>query len=1640
MKKNIVLCVLCLAGFAAFAQQPVQVTTLLRPPYTLQLSDYYASTQEKLVVVLTNRDLNKPMLQVRLRMSIESQTVQLRTRDYASFPILSLEAGVPLRLSLSDLAPYFNLENLDFNGITRAEYQMQAKLPEGFYQFCFEAIEVSTNQVASARSCGMAWMSLSDPPLLNIPRKGEAIAQKEPQNIIFQWTPRHLNSPNSAFVTEYDFQLVEFWDNTLAPEVAFQSAQPLYEVTTRATTLLYGPSQPLLLSGHRYGWRVQAHVQNGVEASDVFRNQGYSEIYWFTFQDVCPPPMGVSATNGTFGNLEFSWLPNSRHTGYMVTYREKNKDGAVWFDQQSATTSALVYDVQAGKTYEYRVGGFCKTDQPVLSELHTITIPARESDNFVNCSIVPDPQIANRAPLTVLQQGDVITAGSFPVKLSNVGGAGSFSGRGYVIVPFLGRAKVHVTFDNIQVNTDKQLIAGTVITSYDAGEGSVIDIDEGLDIFHGYQGIVSHLQDLHADTDRDELEKVLDRVVENAEKELPAEQVEHVKNNVDELLGAKDTYDEAKEAYNALPDGDPKKEELAKEVAEAKKQFDEIKSRFDGADKDAVTGEKYTLMFDRINTDPPIDQSAYGWDAYNQTRNASHYEKSPQTDVEEYIPWKAVPQGGSDWVQIVSRNAGELPENMLFRSATGTITPKTESVYIKHLKVSGYGEGQTNQVIAYEQKDVDGKTVNIERAKVNVVSYQKMYRKLVIVPTNDEVPTGSREEIEKALNKIYSEAVVEWRVEISRPLRSQYDLNNNGMEIDPEPGETFGLYTAEMTQVLNDFVLREPFDPDAHYMFVVGRGANPEVLGYNPFKRQAGFMFMQPQLAESVDNFAHTLAHEIGHGAFRLYHTFEDILSGTLPKRSTNNLMDYLQGNALDKYQWDIIHDPPIMLSLFGNTTGQEQNGTGEPVAQGDPFEEKVRGILKEYQQNVEAYTGGQGALATCLESHKKQLNAVRQNIDDVVASKDSLTAFTQGVKDQVLNLLDDGEWESVVCASLTARLQDFDLLFVYNDVQYKDGESIYVTEEEDEIKLRVISDEPSIVLDAENVDWEGATGTGRDAVVAMADTNEGDKVVTVEAESVKAEVTIKTGYVKLTADKYFAPTEENLDIFYDITPGKSGEWKYAKLEVFDKYGSTPIYVNTTVARKGAGVKFSWDGKINTGVDKDHYIDVFGSPYKVKLTVGMDEKYSKSYSDEKQVRIEIASITMTPDGPLNLVKPSTSVIYVTQEVEALVKVRNKKGQGVVTALPIGLKWRYEDPDDVANDIKKIVDRNGPAGNDNTSEADGGRLGGWQPVYEYTSRIDGVDAYALTNVMGANKGKSKMRFLSSVIAGDNYIIVVDVLDQSLKAVKSAKTGIWTVRKKVANERIYEMPGSLSMAKMMSKENIDPAFSKDGCTDYSVASTITTLPAKSVKTFMAEIVPPTEAQLPTKDELYILSHYDGNYDKWMAAKTSVTQRAQSWFDLSEMRMMWDLNTFASENGIKEQSVVSVHYFHPKLDGDDATGQTDFYPYGIAIKTGAGMIADPDEDWKHTQGVEQQGKRITWFFKNSSIGGGDKRLQIVGRHEVGHRSDHKPFNGNSGGDFDHSAEGLMTPTSGATLANPAGIPEFSADSINKLRGRNR
>ena len=201
-----------LLSFSSYAQvYPVQGTATLIPPYALRLSDYTTSTADGFVLNVLLADVSKADLHVRFRVSIVGQNVKLETKPEYIGSMITMQGGVPLRLTNMELAEYFDPNHLNFSGISKSDFLKTGILPEGFYQFCFEVYEYNRGVKISNTICAPAWLILNDPPLINLPLIGTKLKPLSPQNVMMQWTPRHTGSPNAAFNTEYEVKVVEVW-------------------------------------------------------------------------------------------------------------------------------------------------------------------------------------------------------------------------------------------------------------------------------------------------------------------------------------------------------------------------------------------------------------------------------------------------------------------------------------------------------------------------------------------------------------------------------------------------------------------------------------------------------------------------------------------------------------------------------------------------------------------------------------------------------------------------------------------------------------------------------------------------------------------------------------------------------------------------------------------------------------------------------------------------------------------------------------------------------------------------------------------------------------------------------------------------------------------------------------------------------------------------------------------------------------------------------------------------------------------------------------------------------------------------------------------------------------------------------------
>ncbi|WP_010182788.1 hypothetical protein [Aquimarina agarilytica] len=588
MKKYLLL--IWIFAFQALQAQvfPVQVTPQLIPPYSLNLSDYQNAAREQVIVNLLLSDVTESNREVTLKFSMSNTAgfaIESAPVVVGALPVF-LNGGIPLRLTNADLQAYFQLQNL--RGISPQQYGQP--LPDGVYQFCFEVFDRRSGQAISRKSCATAFLVLNDPPFLNVPSRGEAIPQKEPQNIVFQWTPRHLNATN----VEYEFTLVEVWDELVDPQTAFLASRPYYQTSTRATTLLYGPGEPALLPDKNYAWRVRAVINDGISQTSVFKNNGYSEIYYFEHNAECAPPLFAISESKTATTQNIRWQ-QALYQGYNVQYRKKkaytqtnetketkrkgkkrkkNKGsknasysgikavdgGSPWFEIKTFSEQATIFNLEKATTYEFRVGGRCRPNGGFaygnIQEFTTAS--SNDQASGYQCGILPNIQINNQEPLERLGVNEVFTAGDFPVTVKFIaqgnrvsgepgsgapvlGANGTYSGWGFITVPYLADTRIKVIFNNIKLNSDYQLIEGVVETDYDKDWGDVDDISDELEVLEDVGVWTIDTVSEFVEIIKDKLEKLSPEkkaeVIQKIEQleELVEEEPEKVKELVEEI-------------------------------------------------------------------------------------------------------------------------------------------------------------------------------------------------------------------------------------------------------------------------------------------------------------------------------------------------------------------------------------------------------------------------------------------------------------------------------------------------------------------------------------------------------------------------------------------------------------------------------------------------------------------------------------------------------------------------------------------------------------------------------------------------------------------------------------------------------------------------------------------------------------------------------------------------------------------------------------------------------------------------------------------------------------------------------------------------------------------------------------------------
>ena len=861
---------------------PVQVVPVLTSPYSSKIADYANPMANRVQLQVITTDLSVQNRPVQLYVEIKGNGLSA-----ASAPVLSgvsplrINGGEILRLTNAELASYFQFRNLQ--GITSQQYD--SALPDGMYSFCFRVKDVLSGRWLSQSHCAIAYLMLNDPPILNIPTDNEQVAVTDFQNIIFSWTPRQINATNVT----YSFELREILDPTLDPRFAFEvSRLILKEDDLRMTTFVYDVSKPNLISGRRYAWRVRAISTGGLAENSVFKNNGYSEVHSFVYAVNCNKPLFLLSQQQGKNRTKLLWQGHTLHQKYHIQYRKKGVANAQWFEASTRNTQTLITDLEAGE-YEFRVGATCETERYgikpsyVYSDIQTFEIEKTQSttESAYNCGIVPKIAITTKKPLGSLVTNEVFVAGDFSVTILEVSGNnGIFSGKGFIKVPYLNDTKLAVEFENVKINADYQLTDGIVKTTYDSDWKGVQFLENTM-----AQGKKS--KDIKVSFEVEKVETRNDEIVvigKDGRKEVfPfGGNDSSVKGKVTTTANGVTTTQE--KIYHIDKEG---KVSSPQAVAQGGKPTKENTNGVtENGEATALTAKGIEVRFENTA------DSKYAYEVPTKA-----YSKDYQKMGGKYLPFKAVVKGEAEpflaKVHISDKNISA--DSLIFKTDKGALieSKRIEGSDDFLLTLKGFYSFAVEQVQATIKQ---GKKYQIAGV-FNLVHLSPKTAKVVLVPTTENLSIDT-DRVKAIYNKIGVTLDITW----AAPFDITPYLSNGVLETKDVFGDLTD-YSLSQQKIINAYKSTGKVANDTYYVFITNAKSNTGQGGYMALGGQFGFVF---------DQTARTLAHELGHGIFKLAHPFKKKQQGNVP-----SLMDYTSDEDLLFADWKQINDPAFKVGIF---------------------------------------------------------------------------------------------------------------------------------------------------------------------------------------------------------------------------------------------------------------------------------------------------------------------------------------------------------------------------------------------------------------------------------------------------------------------------------------------------------------------------------------------------------------------------------------------------------------------------------------------------------------------------------------------------------------------------------------------------
>ncbi len=479
---------------------------------------------------------------------------------------------------------------------------------------------------------------------------------------------------------------------------------------------------------------------------------------------------------------------------------------------------------------------------------------------------------------TIIANGTKVVVDS--VSYPNASDSSIISGKGHICMPIVKNIQLKMEFNEITINCAKELVKGKVVSVWDDKTCAMIDIDE----LGG--------QNSTGGTDNTASDATVEEYDPSTANDKPA-----------------GTLMVDKDGTVKFKTKDGKIEDIGKSITLSAQEYQS---------KDFLSDNAHYIEFYNEDKNNAFDNNAQGY--YDKISKYEYFD-SPLNKV--VLPWLANNPGKIKKIkarEVKKKETIASFESVMFVIPSGDSYIQLDAKQDKDgnydLQIPGWADVDYSTPI-YAIARNSAESSYFDAGKMMQANYAERTHKLNIVSLVGDLDASYKTAVEKSLKDIYGRLGISWTVEVTK-LDNDTIKNvilDDGLSITADDESSWKSETREMRTIRKLYQHSvTTIDKDAAYLFVVN---HPEEKNFNgvegdmPRSQSVGYIFKDN--VTDASKFGRLVAHEIGHGVYKLQHTFDyDGLKDK--KEQTDNLMDYNGGDFLAHYQWRVMQDSVMFV------------------------------------------------------------------------------------------------------------------------------------------------------------------------------------------------------------------------------------------------------------------------------------------------------------------------------------------------------------------------------------------------------------------------------------------------------------------------------------------------------------------------------------------------------------------------------------------------------------------------------------------------------------------------------------------------------------------------------------------------------